>query len=116
MPAVLVDGVAHTLEVLVEHARQDGRLQPLAQRRIADEIGEECGHHLALGGGLGAPPHAIGDEPLHHAGRRQPGARLLKMLEVGSRRFELRSQAFVPSPLAIERGNDYRQEHQRNGY
>ena len=54
MPAVLVDSVAHPLEVAIEDTRQDGRLQPLAQRGIADEIREESGHHLPLSSGRGA--------------------------------------------------------------
>ncbi len=49
MPAVLVDGIAHALKVAVEHARQDGRLEPVAHRGGVDEIGEQDGHHFTFG-------------------------------------------------------------------
>ena len=71
---------------------------------------------LRSGDGPGARLHAIGDQPLHHTGRRQPGARLLKMLKVGGCRFELRLEALVPSPLAIERAGEDRQKHKHGGH
>ena len=112
MPAVLVNGVAHALEVSVEHPRQHGRLQPLAHRGVTREVGKERRHHLALGRGLGPRRHAVGDEPLHDARRREPGARHLETLEVGGGRLELRLEALVAPPLAMERTCEDHHEHE----
>ncbi len=107
MAAVLVDGIAHALKVAVEHTRQDGRLEPVAHRGGTDEIGEQNGHHFALGGRrLDARLHAVGDEVLQHAGRNQPRAGLLEMLKVGGERFELGLERPVLPPLAIARDGE----------
>ena len=81
--AMLVDGIAHALEVAVEHARQHGGLQPLAQRGVADEVGEQRRHHLALGDRRLVPDFAVGDQAPHDPGRRQPRAGLLELLQFG---------------------------------
>ena len=61
---MLVDGIAHALEIAVEHARQDGRLEPLAHRGILDDISEKDGYRLAFGRRRNARLHAVGDEVL----------------------------------------------------
>ncbi len=113
MAAVLVDGIAHALEVAVEHARQHGRLEPVAHRGGPDEIGEQNGHHFALGSRrLERRLHAVADEVLQHTGWNKARAGLLEMLEVGGNRFELGPQRPVLPPLAIDGGGQSRQEYQ----
>src|SRR5262245_39579112 len=117
MPAALVDGIAHALKVAVEHTRQDGRLEPVAHRGGTDEIGEQNGHHFALGSRRLDPRlHPVGDEMLQHTGWNQPRAGLLEMLEVGGDRLELGFQRLVLPPLAIDCDGEPRQKHQQSNY
>src|SRR5579883_304333 len=112
LTAMLVDRIAHALVVAIEYAHQDGGLKPLAHRGEADEIDEHRGRHLALGHRAAIALHAVGDEPLHDAGRRQARAGALKMLEIAGRGLELRPQVLAAPPFAVEQARENRREHQ----
>jgi hypothetical protein len=113
MTAVIVDGVAHALEIAVEHARQNCRLESIAHRGRVDKIGKKYRDHLALGGGCDARAHAIADEMLQHAGGGQPRTGFLQVLKVVGGRFQLNFQGRASAPLAIEQHGEERHDQEQ---
>jgi hypothetical protein len=78
------------LQVGVQDPHQHGRLDALAERGEADQVGEEH-RDVALRGGGGA---AV-DQPLDHPRGREAPERLLEVLELGGGAFEARPGSFL---------------------
>jgi len=80
VPAMVVDDPAHAAEVLVQHAHQDLRLEPRAERREAHQVGEEDRHLPAFGGRGTSRGDAIDQLP-----RCEACERALQALELACR-------------------------------
>ena len=110
LATMLVDSIAHALIIAIDHTQQRLWIQPLAHGAEPYEIHKHRGRHLALSDKPGVGLYSIGDKPLDHACRREPGACTLKLLKRGFGRCQLRLEGFSSSPLVIERDCENREK------
>ncbi len=106
--AVVGDGPAHALEVAVQDPHEDGRVEALAERRVAHQVGEERGDLLAFA----RRRHAAGDHALDDLLGGEAAERLLQALQVRRGTLEpLAQDGELRAPPHEQRGQE--RDHQR---